>query len=73
MADQAEKLASVKDHETKRRGPLEIPEAAFRPRQLDSVLQIPLGEWTTLKVGEGQCDVTEACVEAMRAGEACQV
>ncbi|XP_019747177.1 FK506-binding protein-like isoform X1 [Hippocampus comes] len=72
VADQPEKSASVKDHETKRGGPLEVPEAAFR-RQLDSVLQIPLGEWTTLKVGEGYCDVTEACVEAMRAGEACQI
>lgn len=39
----------------------------------DSVLQVPLCEWTTLRLGEGQCDITEACVERMRAGEKCEV
>lgn len=39
----------------------------------DSVLQVPLCEWTTLRFGEGQCDITEACVERMRAGEKCEV
>lgn len=43
------------------------------PRCQDSFLQIPLGEWTVLKLGEGQCDITESCLEGMRAGEKCQV
>lgn len=43
------------------------------PRCHDSVLQVPLGDWTTLRLGEGQCDITEACVERMRAGEKCEV
>lgn len=42
-------------------------------RCLDSVLQVPLGDWTTLRLGEGQCDITEACVEGMKAGEKCEV
>ncbi|KAM9785492.1 FK506-binding protein-like [Neosynchiropus ocellatus] len=47
------------------RGPL-----ARRP---DSVLQVPLGVWTCLRLGEGHCDVTESCLEGMRAGDVCQV
>ena len=47
--------------------------AAAFPRCHDSVLQVPLGDWTTLRLGEGQCDITEACVEGMRAGEKCEV
>lgn len=43
------------------------------PRCQNSVLQVPLGDWITLKLGEGQCDITEACVEGMRAGEKCEV
>ncbi|XP_053174252.1 FK506-binding protein-like [Scomber japonicus] len=43
------------------------------PRCHDSVLQVPLGDWTTLRLGEGQCDITEACVERMRAGEKCEI
>lgn len=43
------------------------------PRCQDSVLQVPVGEWITLRLGEGQCDVTEACLEGMRAGEKCEV
>ncbi|XP_051280106.1 FK506-binding protein-like [Dicentrarchus labrax] len=43
------------------------------PRCQDSVLQVPLGDWTTLRLGEGQCDITEACVEGMRAGEKCEI
>lgn len=50
----------------------EAEATAFARRQ-DSVLQVPLGDWTTLKLGEGQCDITEACVERMRAGEKCEV
>lgn len=42
-------------------------------RSQDSVLQVPLSVWTTLRLGEGQCDVTEACLERMRAGEKCEV
>lgn len=43
------------------------------PRCLESVFQVPLGNWTVLRLGEGQCDVTESCVERMRAGEKCEV
>lgn len=43
------------------------------PRSQDTVLQVPLGDWTILKLGVGQCDVTEACLERMRAGEKCEV
>uniref|UniRef100_UPI0037E95665 FK506-binding protein-like n=1 Tax=Semicossyphus pulcher TaxID=241346 RepID=UPI0037E95665 len=43
------------------------------PRCQDSVLQVPLGDWITLRLGEGQCDITEACVEGMRAGEKCEI
>lgn len=43
------------------------------PRCQDTVLQVPLGDWTTLRLGEGQCDITEACVEGMRAGEKCEI
>lgn len=42
-------------------------------RNQDSLLQIPLGEWTVLKLGEGQCDIIESCLEGMKAGETCQV
>ncbi|KAG7228296.1 hypothetical protein INR49_009160 [Caranx melampygus] len=50
----------------------EAMETAF-PRCQDSVLQVPLGDWTTLRLGEGQCDITEACLEGMRAGEKCEI
>lgn len=43
------------------------------PRCQESVLQVPLGDWTMLRLGEGQCDITEACLEGMRAGEKCEV
>ncbi|XP_060930976.1 peptidyl-prolyl cis-trans isomerase FKBP5 isoform X2 [Limanda limanda] len=43
------------------------------PRSRDSALQLPLGDWTTLRLGEGQCDITEACLEGMRAGEKCEI
>ncbi|XP_034445308.1 FK506-binding protein-like isoform X2 [Hippoglossus hippoglossus] len=43
------------------------------PRSQDSALQLPLGDWTTLRLGEGQCDITEACLEGMRAGEKCEI
>uniref|UniRef100_A0A3Q3LNR2 FKBP prolyl isomerase like n=1 Tax=Mastacembelus armatus TaxID=205130 RepID=A0A3Q3LNR2_9TELE len=49
-------------------GQSEAVDTAFQRRQ-DSVLQVPLGHWTTLRLGEGQCDVTEACLESMRARE----
>lgn len=39
----------------------------------ESVIQVPLGDWTVLRLGEGQCDITEACMETMRAGEKCEV
>nr|XP_020490733.1 FK506-binding protein-like [Labrus bergylta] len=48
-------------------------EATAFPRCQDSVLQVPLGDWITLRLGEGQCDITETCVEGMRAGEKCEI
>ena len=53
----------------------DVTELASTPffRCQDTVLQTPLGDWTTLRLGEGQCDVTEACLEGMRAGEKCEV
>ncbi|XP_054464478.1 FK506-binding protein-like [Anoplopoma fimbria] len=48
-------------------------EATAFPRCQDSVLQIPLSDWTTLRLGEGQCDITEACLEGMKAGEKCEI
>ncbi|XP_072222841.1 FK506-binding protein-like isoform X2 [Leuresthes tenuis] len=52
-----------------------VTELASTPflRCQDTVLQTPLGDWTTLRLGEGQCDVTEACLEGMRAGEKCEI
>lgn len=51
----------------------ENTEATTFPRRQESVLQVPVGEWTIIRFGEGQCDITEACVEKMRAGETCEV
>lgn len=51
----------------------ELTEATTFSRRQDSVLQVPVGEWTIIRFGEGQCDITEACVEKMRAGETCEV
>lgn len=42
-------------------------------RTPETVLQVPLEEWVLLRVGEGQCDVIEACLEGMKAGEVCEV
>lgn len=42
-------------------------------RSQDTMLQVPLGDWIILRLGEGQCDITEGCVEGMRAGEKCEV
>lgn len=39
----------------------------------NSALQIPVGDWVTLRLGEGQCDITETCLEGMRAREKCEV
>nr|XP_046252079.1 FK506-binding protein-like [Scatophagus argus] len=47
--------------------------ASAFPRCQDSVLQVPLGDWTTLRLGEGQCDITETCMERMKAGEKCEI
>ncbi|XP_057686473.1 FK506-binding protein-like [Corythoichthys intestinalis] len=73
VTDQAEKLSSVKSYETKQEGPLGVPGATFSHRQLDSVLQLTLDDWTTLRLGEGHCDVTEACLESMKTGDACEI
>ncbi|XP_029912546.1 FK506-binding protein-like [Myripristis murdjan] len=50
----------------------EVPARAFQRCQ-GSVLQVPLDDWTMLRLGEGQCDITEACVEGMRAEEQCEI
>lgn len=43
------------------------------PRSADSVLQVPLDRWMVLRMGEGQCEVIEGCLEGMGAGETCEV
>ncbi|XP_062871922.1 FK506-binding protein-like [Trichomycterus rosablanca] len=43
------------------------------PRSPDSVLQVPLDSWVLLRMGEGHCDIIEACLEGMRAGETGQL
>ncbi|KAJ0036765.1 hypothetical protein NQD34_005442 [Periophthalmus magnuspinnatus] len=42
-------------------------------RCLSAVLQVPLSEWTTVRMGEGQCDITEACLERMNCGDKCEI
>ncbi|KAL4622605.1 FK506-binding protein-like isoform X1 [Arapaima gigas] len=37
------------------------------------LLEIPLSQWVYLRMGEGQCDVVETCIEGMRAGEKCEL
>ncbi|XP_078111186.1 FK506-binding protein-like [Sander vitreus] len=75
--DKAESLVSEKRNEKLPVQPdqsvTEVTEATAFPRCQDSVLQVPLGDWTTLRLGEGQCDITEACVEGMRAREKCEI
>lgn len=38
-----------------------------------AVLQVPLGAWTTVTMGEGQCDITEACLEQMNSGDKLEI
>ncbi|XP_031700354.1 FK506-binding protein-like isoform X2 [Anarrhichthys ocellatus] len=74
--DEAESLVSENGNEGQSVQPdqwVTETEATAFPRCQDSVLQVPLGDWTTLRLGEGQCDITEACVEGMRAGEKCEI
>lgn len=77
--DEAERLVSEKGSEKLPVQPDEsltdVSEEAVTafPRQQDAVLQVPLGDWVTLRLGEGQCDVTEACLERMRAGQKCEI
>ncbi|KAM6977793.1 FK506-binding protein-like [Aplochiton taeniatus] len=52
---------------------LKVAEPTPFQRAHDSVLQVPLGVWTLLRLGEGQCDVTESCMVGMRAGEECDI
>lgn len=51
-------------------GPVQVTEY---PRSQESVLQVPLDTWMMLRMGEGQCDIIEGCLEGMRAGETCEV
>uniref|UniRef100_A0A3P9DQI9 FKBP prolyl isomerase like n=1 Tax=Maylandia zebra TaxID=106582 RepID=A0A3P9DQI9_9CICH len=73
--DEAENVACEKTGEKLPAQPdpftAELTESGTTPfvRCKDSVLQVPLGDWTTLRLGDGQCDITEACLEGMRAGE----
>lgn len=71
--DEAESLVCEKGNEKPSFTEITEAVATAFSRCQDSVLQVPLGDWTTLRLGEGQCDVTEACVERMRAGEKCEV
>ncbi|XP_060792900.1 FK506-binding protein-like isoform X2 [Neoarius graeffei] len=50
-------------------GPVQVTEY---PRSQESVLQVPLDTWMMLRMGEGQCDIIEGCLEGMRAGETCE-
>lgn len=47
-------------------------QASSYPRTPETVLQVPLEEWVLLRLGEGQCDVVEACLEGMKVGEVCE-
>lgn len=71
--DEAESSGSEKGYENLTVAEVTEVEATAFQRCQDSVLQVPLGDWTTLMLGEGQCDITEACVEGMRAGEKCEI
>ncbi|KAF3696910.1 FK506-binding protein-like WAF-1/CIP1 stabilizing protein 39 [Channa argus] len=70
--DETESLVSSENEKPSVTEVAEAVETAF-PRCQHSVLQVPLGDWTTLRLGVGQCDITEACLERMRAGEKCVV
>ncbi|XP_030589125.1 FK506-binding protein 59 [Archocentrus centrarchus] len=78
-ADEAESLACETRGEKLAAQPslsvADVIESGATPfvRCKDSVLQVPLGDWTTLRLGDGQCDITEACLEGMRAGEMCEI
>ncbi|KAK5609435.1 hypothetical protein CRENBAI_008768 [Crenichthys baileyi] len=71
QTDDADGL-SIKGNETLAVNVTELVPTPILRRQ-DAVLQVPLGDWTTLRLGEGQCDITEACLEGMRAGEKCEI
>lgn len=77
VEDEAENLASEHRNEAisvQCEQPFsEITAATTFSRRQDSVFQVPVGDWTIIRFGEGQCDITEACVEKMRAGETCEV
>ncbi|KAM9350971.1 FK506-binding protein-like, partial [Symphorus nematophorus] len=72
-ADVDEAESSGSENGNKDLSVAEVTEAVATTRCQDSVLQVPLGDWTTLRLGEGQCDITEACVEGMKAGEKCEI
>ncbi|KAL7398368.1 hypothetical protein ABVT39_008642 [Epinephelus coioides] len=75
--DEADSLVSEKGNEQLsvqlEQSATEVAEATAFPRCLDSVLQVPLGDWITLRLGDGQCDITERCVESMTVGEKCEI
>ncbi|KAJ8361607.1 hypothetical protein SKAU_G00181320 [Synaphobranchus kaupii] len=48
-------------------------QATLLPRSPATVLQVPLDTWVILRLGEGQCDVIEGCLEGMKAGETCEL
>ncbi|TRZ01926.1 hypothetical protein DNTS_012381 [Danionella cerebrum] len=47
-------------------------QASSYPRSQACVLQVPLNDWVLLRMGEGQCDVVESCLEGMSIGEVCE-
>ncbi|CAJ1085146.1 FK506-binding protein-like [Xyrichtys novacula] len=71
--DKADSIVSENRNEKPDQALAEVADVTAFPRCHDSVLQVPLGRWITIRLGEGQCDITEACVEGMRAGEKCEI
>ncbi|CAG6021474.1 unnamed protein product [Menidia menidia] len=74
-ADAGESEGSVSEKKDEEMSVSDVTELVAAPflRCPDMVLQVPAGDWTTLRLGEGQCDITEACLERMRPGEKCEI
>ncbi|XP_064162581.1 FK506-binding protein-like [Anguilla rostrata] len=48
-------------------------QATLLLRSTTTVLQVPLDTWVLLRLGEGQCDVIEGCLEGMKEEEMCEL
>ncbi|XP_015240903.1 PREDICTED: FK506-binding protein-like [Cyprinodon variegatus] len=74
---QLKALTNDADGSTKGNEKLDVTVTELVPtpivRRQDAPLQVLLGDWIVLRLGEGQCDITEACLEGMRAGEKCEI